>query len=314
MFSQLNALSVEQSATFGLNPIESQDFTQKQIVVFNPLPWIVRSVFCIPVNGKTQNSIGLQYVELDGFPNCQEHDEKNYPLWTFGNPSSFVACLSKVKPSGYSIVKPNSRALVKFTKSEDGSTGIFSNGIIRLEFSLKGPPKERLFKIGGSSNSSSDWEVFKDYNASETEAGMFYIYDDNPVCWDAWDCDDFHLETRKSILDSNESQSGSGTIEVVTEGPLVAIYKWKVTIQSKFTGDIPLDIIRYTMVKAESPLLEYTIIIDWANQSHKFLKVEFPINVFAREATYEIQYGHIKRPTHSNTSWDMAQIETSGHK
>ena len=41
------------------------------------------------------------------------------------------------------------------------------------------------------------------------------------------------------------------------------------------------------------------------------LKVEFPFNVHACEATYEIQSGHLKRPTHGNTSWDWAKYEVS---
>ena len=48
--------------------------------------------------------------------------------------------------------------------------------------------------------------------------------------------------------------------------------------------------------------------VEW-HESHKFLKVEFPLNVRAMEATYEIQFGHITRPTHSNTSWDQAKFE-----
>ena len=44
-------------------------------------------------------------------------------------------------------------------------------------------------------------------------------------------------------------------------------------------------------------------------ESHKFLKVEFPLAVRSHEATYEIQFGHIARPNHFNTSWDQARFE-----
>jgi alpha-mannosidase len=56
----------------------------------------------------------------------------------------------------------------------------------------------------------------------------------------------------------------------------------------------------------------YTI-VDW-KEDHKMLKVEFPVDVLSRDATFEIQYGHAKRPTHMNTSWDMAKYEVCGHK
>ncbi|TNN86895.1 Alpha-mannosidase 2C1 [Liparis tanakae] len=53
--------------------------------------------------------------------------------------------------------------------------------------------------------------------------------------------------------------------------------------------------------------------VKWA-ESHKFLKVEFPVRVHSPDATYEIQFGHLQRPTHRNTSWDWARFEVWGHK
>uniref|UniRef100_A0A7N8XH06 alpha-mannosidase n=1 Tax=Mastacembelus armatus TaxID=205130 RepID=A0A7N8XH06_9TELE len=53
--------------------------------------------------------------------------------------------------------------------------------------------------------------------------------------------------------------------------------------------------------------------VKWA-ESHKFLKVEFPVRVHSSNATYEIQFGHLQRPTHRNTSWDWARFEVWGHK
>uniref|UniRef100_A0AAX7UVJ3 alpha-mannosidase n=1 Tax=Astatotilapia calliptera TaxID=8154 RepID=A0AAX7UVJ3_ASTCA len=53
--------------------------------------------------------------------------------------------------------------------------------------------------------------------------------------------------------------------------------------------------------------------VQWA-ESHKFLKVEFPVRVRSPNATYEIQFGHLQRPTHRNTSWDWAKFEVWGHK
>jgi alpha-mannosidase len=44
------------------------------------------------------------------------------------------------------------------------------------------------------------------------------------------------------------------------------------------------------------------------------LKVAFPVDVHSTRATYEIQYGHVERPTHRNTSWDIARFEVCAHK
>jgi hypothetical protein len=42
--------------------------------------------------------------------------------------------------------------------------------------------------------------------------------------------------------------------------------------------------------------------------------VAFPVDVRSLRATYEIQYGHVERPTHANTSWDVARFEVCAHK
>jgi len=58
--------------------------------------------------------------------------------------------------------------------------------------------------------------------------------------------------------------------------------------------------------------LHFDTHVTW-HENRKFLKVEFPLNVRNEMATYSIQYGSLQRPTHSNTSWDMAKFEVCGH-
>ena len=38
------------------------------------------------------------------------------------------------------------------------------------------------------------------------------------------------------------------------------------------------------------------------------------MDVHASRATYEIQFGHLERPTHANTSWDVARFEVCAHR
>ncbi len=44
------------------------------------------------------------------------------------------------------------------------------------------------------------------------------------------------------------------------------------------------------------------------------LRALFPAAIFAEEAVYEIQFGHVRRPTHTNTTWDLAMDEVPGQK
>ena len=52
--------------------------------------------------------------------------------------------------------------------------------------------------------------------------------------------------------------------------------------------------------------------VDW-HEDEKLLKAAFPLDVRADDARYEVQYGHVRRPTHRNTSWDAARFEVCGH-
>lgn len=53
--------------------------------------------------------------------------------------------------------------------------------------------------------------------------------------------------------------------------------------------------------------------VDW-HETHKLLKVAFPVDVHSTDARYEIQFGHIRRARNQNTEFERARFEVSGHK
>ncbi|KAM6257615.1 alpha-mannosidase 2C1 isoform 2-T2 [Porphyrio hochstetteri] len=82
-------------------------------------------------------------------------------------------------------------------------------------------------------------------------------------------------------------------------------FSLQVGASSTVTQEITLD--------ASCPYLRFLTQVEW-REAHKFLKVEFPVQVRSMNATYEIQFGHLQRPTHWNTSWDWARFEVWAHK
>ena len=59
--------------------------------------------------------------------------------------------------------------------------------------------------------------------------------------------------------------------------------------------------------------IDFETRLDW--QQHQMLvKAEFPMDIMTDEAVYDVQFGNLRRPTHSNTSWDQARFEVCGHK
>ena len=66
-------------------------------------------------------------------------------------------------------------------------------------------------------------------------------------------------------------------------------FSFAVSASSSVTQSIILD--------AESPFLRFDTQVSW-HENRRMLKVQFPMNVRTDNATYEIQYGHVQRPTH----------------
>jgi len=71
--------------------------------------------------------------------------------------------------------------------------------------------------------------------------------------------------------------------------------------------------IRQRISLGPTPGILFETEVDW-RETHKMLKVAFPFNVNTQRATFEIQFGHVERPTHKNTSWDMARFEVCAQK
>uniref|UniRef100_A0A8C1SDX2 Alpha-mannosidase 2C1 n=1 Tax=Cyprinus carpio TaxID=7962 RepID=A0A8C1SDX2_CYPCA len=130
---------------------------------------------------------------------------------------------------------------------------------------------------------------------------QFALFDDVPLYWDAWDVMDYHLQTRKPAVEVIEPA------KVVRSGGLQGSISFSLRISGKST------IKQEILLDACCPYIKFNTQVDW-EESHKFLKVEFPVQVRSPNATYEIQFGHLQRPTHRNTSWDWARFEVWGHK
>lgn len=66
-------------------------------------------------------------------------------------------------------------------------------------------------------------------------------------------------------------------------------------------------------VYADSARIDFATEVDW-QEEYQMLRVAWPVNVVTNQAACEIQFGHIQRPTHDNTTWEQAQFEVCAHK
>jgi alpha-mannosidase len=130
-------------------------------------------------------------------------------------------------------------------------------------------------------------------------ANQFQAFEDRPKEWDAWDID-IYYDDRMWLAEPAKA------VRVIESGPLRAVVEIERRIlNSVYTQRISL--------AYNSRRLDFDTIIDW-QERHILLKVAFPVEVLSPQATYEIQWGSVQRPTHRNTSWDWARFETCAQK
>ena len=125
-------------------------------------------------------------------------------------------------------------------------------------------------------------------------ANLLQLHRDTPTQWDAWDIDE-HYRRNSTDLRGLES------IEIVEMGLQV-------------TRLFGASRVRQTIQLApDEPRIDIRTEIDW-HERQKLLKLAFPLDLHADRAASEIQFGHLYRPTHTNTTWDAARFETAAHR
>lgn len=147
-----------------------------------------------------------------------------------------------------------------------------------------------------------DKKAKREVVAKGGKANQLVIFDDKPLYWQAWDVEVYHIESRKELHPSKTyiAESGPHRVSVVVETQ-ISKESW-----AKSTISLEADV-------GDAEKIEIQCEVEW-RETMKFLKVEFPVDIVNTEASYETQFGINRRPTHYNTSWDMAKFEVCCHK
>ena len=128
---------------------------------------------------------------------------------------------------------------------------------------------------------------------------MLTAFEDRPMNYSNWDIDMYYTEKSWPV-------DGLESIEVVERGPV----RGTLRLRRRF-GETVLD--QDIHLYRDIARVDFETHVDW-QMSQVLLKVAFPVEINADKATYEIQFGHVERPTHWNTSWDWARFEVCGHR
>jgi alpha-mannosidase len=166
---------------------------------------------------------------------------------------------------------------------------VLENDLIRYEFAENGE-LTRAF----------DKELGRDALAADGIGNRLSLYVDRPYEFDAWDID---INYEAEWIEDARAEGA----ERVADGPVRQGLRFRLAIgeSSRLEQTVHLG--------PGSKRLDFVTDVDWSER-HRMLRVSFPVAVAADEASFEIQYGHVQRPTHRNTSWDMARFEVSAHR
>ena len=131
------------------------------------------------------------------------------------------------------------------------------------------------------------------------KGNMLCMYEDKPMYYDCWDIDMYYTEKFWELKNADR-------IEWTEQGPVRATLEIERTMSNS-------KIIQKVHFYADSRRIDFETWVDW-KEHQTLLKVHFPVNVHTDEATFDIQFGNLKRKIHTNTSWDEARFESCAHK
>ncbi len=165
----------------------------------------------------------------------------------------------------------------------DGDGWVLDNGVVRVQVDRR-----------GLVTSAIDVATGRDAVAPGAAAGLLQLHRDTPTQWDAWDVDVHYRNSVTDLVDADD-------VHAEDDG---------IVVERSFGASRVTE--RITLAEG-SRVVSFRFDLDW-HETQKLLKLAFPVDVHTDSATSEIQFGHIERATHTNTSWDAARFETVAHR
>jgi alpha-mannosidase len=144
---------------------------------------------------------------------------------------------------------------------------------------------------------TSIWDKEVSREVLSGPGNLLQLHDDNPKRWDAWDLDPEYRDSFAEVTAIEKAQHRGGRRGLLAFGRRFG-ESWLFQLMT---------------LDARSRVLRFETFVEW-HERHKMLKVAFPVTVSSREATYEIQFGHLRRPTHEDTSQAKAMFEVSAQR
>jgi alpha-mannosidase len=251
------------------------------VLVFNPLAWQRTDLVNFTVQMPSAAS-AVEVVNAAGKVLSAESTLDNAETHTF----TVKALAPDVPPLGYTLifVRPaaENKQAAAVQVSADGHT--LENQFVRVTVDPK----------TGCITSLVNKQTNFDAIAAGGCGNRLQAFVDTPKEYDAWNIDANFAKvfTNLDMVDSVELREHDGL-----RGVIRITRHWG---SSTFVQDIT--------VYDGLPRVDVVTDIDW-HERHKLLKAGFPLAASSSQATYEIPYGSIERPTTRNNSVESAKFE-----
>ncbi len=137
----------------------------------------------------------------------------------------------------------------------------------------------------------------------ELVSGVFNLLEigeDVPAVWDNWDID---RDQRHKLAPLGKPIRRA----VVADGPL------QLRMEFEYSFGVGSTLKQHVVFHSTTSRIDFETTVDW-HEKYQFLKTRFDLDVLADTARHEIQFGHVTRGTHDNTTWDRAQFDVCAHK
>ena len=178
-------------------------------------------------------------------------------------------------------------APVTVTAREDGGHEL-SNGLLRVAVDARGLVV-----------SVYDLTAGRETLAPGQAANLLQIHPDFPNQWDAWDVDAFYRNVVTDLTEADEVALAAHDDEGAT-----------VRVTRGFGDSRAVQLL--TLARG-ARRLDMETEVDW-HETERFLKAAFPLDLHTDRYAAETQFGHLHRPTHTNTSWEAAKFEACAHR
>lgn len=253
---------------------------ERDLTLFNSAPWERSDLVCIPKDEAEEEAV-------------QWFDASDQPLEAQLVGETWWIRAEQIASMGYTVIRSKQVGERRSLELSEIKFIPYNQGIMTPYYEIEWNSAGQIVRL-------YDRMEHRDILAQGETGNRLEVFEDKPKGrHEAWDIDIFYTEKMQVVNQLTR-------LEVTENGLLAAVVRFE---WSYMDSTIVQDMVLY----AYSRRIDFRTRVNWSEQ-RQLLKVAFPLQIRATEATYDIQFGNVKRPTHWNTSWDYARFETVGHQ